>query len=93
MLQNLLAERFKLTFHRETKELPIYALVVGAKGPRLKESTVPDTPLASAAPPPLRPGPRGMKILPDGCPGVPPMAAAGFAASKPKKGPVDLLVM
>jgi hypothetical protein len=44
MLQNLLAERFKLTLHRETKELPMYALVVGAKGPKLKDSTVTDTP-------------------------------------------------
>src|ERR1017187_9270985 len=26
MLQNLLAERFKLTIHRETKELPMYSL-------------------------------------------------------------------
>jgi uncharacterized protein (TIGR03435 family) len=33
MLQNLLAKRFKLTLHREAKELPVYALVVGAKGP------------------------------------------------------------
>src|SRR2546429_365273 len=29
MLQALLAERFKLTFHRESKERPIYALAVG----------------------------------------------------------------
>lgn len=28
MLQNLLAERFKLQFHRETKERPVYALMV-----------------------------------------------------------------
>ena len=38
MLQNLLAERFKLTLHREKKDLPIYALVVGKNGPKLKES-------------------------------------------------------
>ena len=28
MLRKLLADRFKLTFHREPKELPIYALTV-----------------------------------------------------------------
>ena len=38
MLQSLLAERFKLAVHRESKELPTYALVVGKSGPRLKES-------------------------------------------------------
>ncbi len=51
MLQNLLAERFKLTLHRETKELPLYALVVGAKGPKLKDSTVTDTLPASDSQP------------------------------------------
>jgi uncharacterized protein (TIGR03435 family) len=38
MLQNLLAERFQLTLHREKKDLPMYALVVGKNGPRMKES-------------------------------------------------------
>ena len=33
MLQALLAERFKLTIHREPKELPVYALIVGKGGP------------------------------------------------------------
>ena len=47
MLQNLLAERFKLTLHHETKELPMYSLVVGAKGPKLKDSTITDTPPVS----------------------------------------------
>jgi bla regulator protein blaR1 len=38
MMQALLADRFKLTLHRETKEQPVYALVVGKNGPKLKES-------------------------------------------------------
>jgi uncharacterized protein (TIGR03435 family) len=38
MLQALLAERFKLTVHRERKEHAVYALVVGKNGPKLKES-------------------------------------------------------
>jgi uncharacterized protein (TIGR03435 family) len=38
MLQALLAERFKLTVHRESQERAVYALVVGKNGPKLKES-------------------------------------------------------
>jgi len=38
MLQNMLAERFKLMLHRETRELPKYSLVLGKNGPKLKES-------------------------------------------------------
>jgi uncharacterized protein (TIGR03435 family) len=37
MLQALLEERFKLAVHRETKELPVFALVVGKKGPKFRE--------------------------------------------------------
>jgi uncharacterized protein (TIGR03435 family) len=35
MLQKLLADRFKLALHRETKELPVYALVAAKNGPKL----------------------------------------------------------
>jgi bla regulator protein BlaR1 len=39
MLQALLADRFKLTLHKESKEAPIYALVVAKNGPKIKEAT------------------------------------------------------
>lgn len=38
MVQQLLADRFKLVVHRETKELPAYALVVAKSGPKLTAS-------------------------------------------------------
>ena len=50
MLQNLLAERFKLTLHREKKDLPMYALVVGKNGPKLKESVDDPPPKEGDAP-------------------------------------------
>jgi uncharacterized protein (TIGR03435 family) len=38
MLQSLLAERFKLKLHHESKEESVYKLVVGKNGPRLRDS-------------------------------------------------------
>ncbi len=38
MLRGLLAERFQLAVHRGTKQMPVYALTVGARGPKFKES-------------------------------------------------------
>jgi uncharacterized protein (TIGR03435 family) len=37
-LQSLLEDRFKLKVHRDTKEMPIYVLMVAKGGPKLKES-------------------------------------------------------
>lgn len=60
MLQDLLAERFKLAVHRDTREHAIYALIVGKSGQKLKpaEASVPDKPVQArklekgGAPPP-----------------------------------------
>jgi uncharacterized protein (TIGR03435 family) len=43
MLQTLLAERFQLRIHRETRAVPMFALVVDKKGPKLRDS-LPDEP-------------------------------------------------
>jgi uncharacterized protein (TIGR03435 family) len=64
-LRGLLADRFKLKVHRETREMDIYALVMakpgGAPGPSLKPSTADCAAQAAAArrggPPPGPPGP------------------------------------
>ena len=36
MLRPLLADRFQLKFHRETRQMPVYSLVVAKGGPRLQ---------------------------------------------------------
>jgi len=38
MVQKLLADRFHLTFHRDKKELSVYAIVVAKGGPKLTKS-------------------------------------------------------
>jgi uncharacterized protein (TIGR03435 family) len=55
MLQALLADRFKLTVQHDSKELPIYTLVVGKNGTKLKEVS-PDAAAAAVAPAPGRGG-------------------------------------
>ena len=63
MLQALLADRFKLTYHRDTRDQSIYALIVGKGGPKLVESP-PDPPVGEPAPPAAAPqagpGPSGL---------------------------------
>jgi uncharacterized protein (TIGR03435 family) len=67
MLQNLLADRFKLAVHHETKLLQVYELVPAKNGPKLKESASTDSPTAPA---PAKPAPA--KQDQDGFPVVPP---------------------
>ena len=55
MLQALLAERFKLKVHPETRQAPVFELVVAKGGPRLKDA-------ATAADPPLGKGEDGKPL-------------------------------
>lgn len=59
MLQNLLAERFKMAVHKDSKEAPIYALVVMKGGPKLKESPKDDAAAANTPPAPPQMGKDG----------------------------------
>jgi uncharacterized protein (TIGR03435 family) len=59
MLQNLLADRFKLALHKESREMSIYSLSVARNGPKLKKAT-PDPPAEENGPAndrEYRPGP------------------------------------
>ena len=59
MLQKLLAERFKLTFHKEKRELSVYVLTVGKGGPKnitKSESTAPGFSI------PIHPAPGGIMM-------------------------------
>jgi uncharacterized protein (TIGR03435 family) len=74
MMQNLLAERFGLKVHKDSKEAPIYYLVVGKNGPKLK---------------PADPDALAKLQLPGGGPGAPPAGggAGGVRVGGPGRGP------
>jgi uncharacterized protein (TIGR03435 family) len=47
MLQQLLAERFKLVVHHEQKEFPLYALAIARGGPKFEETKPEDVRISS----------------------------------------------
>lgn len=50
MIQSLLVDRFKLAYHHEKRDLPVYALIVGKGGLKLEAaSSTPDAPLPDTA--------------------------------------------
>jgi len=85
MLQNLLKERFGLAVHRESKDMQMYALVVGKHGSKLKESV--DQPADPNDPPEGGRGP-GIDALPKGPDGMPklPKGRQGMMAQMSPKG-------
>jgi len=95
MLQNLLADRFKLALHKETREIAIYSLVVARNGPKLKKAA-PDPPPDENSPAndgEFRPGPLAKDR--DGYPVLSPgttMAMTGDRARMANKGHMQLLV-
>ena len=61
MLRSLLQERFKLRTHRETRELPVYELVVARAdrrlGPEMRKPAADcEAAIAAGVPPPRQPG-------------------------------------
>src|SRR4051794_7397141 len=68
MLQNLVADRFRMTLHRERKELPAYALVVAKSGVKMKVAAEGD-PGQDTGLPPVPPG--RMPVGKDGFPEFP----------------------
>ncbi len=81
MMQNLLVDRFKLSFHKVTKEFPLYELVVGKNGPKLKASVEdpgaagPDAGPGRGGPPPI--GKDGFPVVPPGRRGMMMMMSVG----------------
>jgi bla regulator protein blaR1 len=57
MLQPLLAERFKLAVHRETKEMPVFALIAGKAGAKFREAQTGEIPALT-----IRPGPATLQL-------------------------------
>ena len=97
MLQALLEDRFKLKLHRESKEIPVYALVVARGGAKIEPTKPGDcTPHDPDSPPPaIVPGqplpcgyidgdPNGIKAV-----GVPILTICGLTRSQVRRKVID----
>ena len=55
MMQSLLADRFELKLHRESRDLPVYELVISKGGLKMKETAPPDQKIDKQPAPPRGP--------------------------------------
>ena len=78
MLQNLLADRFKLEVHRESREIQLYEVTVAKNGPKFKEAAPPPP----AGSPDAAPAPGPLKLDPEGYPVIGPRGGAAFVRDK-----------
>jgi uncharacterized protein (TIGR03435 family) len=88
MLQNLLTERFKLTYHLEKKEMQVYELVVGKNGVKMKPSAPEEPPPAAGAGGPAMP-----PLPPDGPRAAPPMGPDGFPVMPVRRNSSSMMMM
>lgn len=62
MVQALLADRFRLAIHRETKEMPVYALVQAKGGSKLRKADVEEIDCPEASAPPTAPTAAALRV-------------------------------
>jgi uncharacterized protein (TIGR03435 family) len=72
MVRSLLEDRFQLKAHMETRELPLYNLVAGKDGPKIKASADQTPPNAGRGGPPQPCSPASPDAQPSGPPVPPP---------------------
>jgi len=92
MVQSMLEDRFKLKVHMETRDLPVYNLVVGKDGSKIKRSEDQTPPLlATAGAQPCGPTPEALRA-----PALPPPPAPGrggtFDMSQMPRGAVLMMM-
>ena len=87
MMQSLLEDRFQLKAHMETRELPVYDLVVMKDGPKIKRSADQTTPSFAAT----QPGPCEAAQGPP--PAPPTLPAGGFRPDTPMPRGTTMIMM
>lgn len=89
MLQNLLADRFKMVVHRDKKEMQVYELTVARNGPKFKEGVPKDQSQPEGPPAKMQKDSEGFPIL---APGTTMAAIPGHARIRSDNRPIAWLV-